>query len=38
MLTGWSDLFAGEYIRNTAATATGKFSPQMFYFMYNIRW
>ncbi len=38
ILVGWSYLFAGEFIQNTATTASGKFSPEMFYFMYNVRW
>jgi len=38
ILTGWSKLYEGEYITKTAKTASGSFSPEMFYLMYNIRW
>jgi hypothetical protein len=38
ILFGWSELFAGEFIRKTTTTATGKFSPEMLYVMYNFRW
>jgi hypothetical protein len=38
ILTGFSHLYAGEFIRNTATTTAGKFSPEMVYLMYNVRW
>ncbi len=38
ILCGWSKLYAGDFIRNTSPTAGGKTSPEMFYFMYNVRW
>jgi len=38
ILIGWSKLYAGDYIRNTAANAAGKADPEMWYAMYNIRW
>jgi hypothetical protein len=38
ILTGYSVLFAGEYIRNTAPTPAAAKSPQMCYAMYNFRW
>ncbi|MCI0457855.1 MAG: alginate export family protein, partial [Gemmataceae bacterium] len=38
ILTGWSKLYAGSFIERTAATAAGRISPELFYFMYNFRW
>jgi hypothetical protein len=38
ILTGWSQLYAGDFLRKTATTPAGKFDPELFYFMYNIRW
>jgi hypothetical protein len=38
ILTGWSKLYAGDFIRNTATSPGGARSPEMFYLMYNYRW
>jgi hypothetical protein len=38
ILVGWSQLYAGEFIQKTAATAAGKFDAELFYVMYNVRW
>lgn len=34
IMTGWSKLYAGDFIRNTGS---GR-SPELFYLMYNVRW
>lgn len=38
ILTGWSKLYAGDYLRATASTPSAARSPEMFYLMYNFRW
>ena len=38
ILTGWSRLAAGDYLKNTATTPGQARSPELFYLMYNYRW
>lgn len=38
ILLGWSKLYAGDFIRNTAGAPGSGRSPELFYFMYNFRW
>jgi hypothetical protein len=38
VLIGFSQLFAGEFIRNTGTTPSSKQSPQQFYIQYSYKW
>jgi hypothetical protein len=38
ILMGYSILFAGEFIKETATNAAQRANPQMVYAMYNFRW
>lgn len=38
ILVGYSHLFAGDFLRNTAANAAAGDDPELFYLMYSYRW